>query len=131
MTRHLDVAGKSGLVYRYRPLADDMPVTLAGANYLILEGQGDAVTIARVGESDCLYRDVDEVREQAGRRRGRVSLFVRLNVSGEARRQEQADILAAQERAEAENQVERQVRPGRQRRPARPGEGKTDPPLDS
>ncbi|MDQ0463010.1 hypothetical protein QO010_000758 [Caulobacter ginsengisoli] len=127
MTRHLDVAGKSGVVYRYRPLSEDMPVTLAGANYLILEGQGENVTIARVGESDCLYRDVDEVREQAGRRRGRVSLFVRLNVSGEARRQEQADILAAQERAEAENRVERPVRPAPKRKPA--GRGKA--PLDS
>jgi hypothetical protein len=119
MTRHLDVAGKSGIVYRYRPLSDDMPVTLAGANYLVLEGQGEGATIAKVGESDCLYRDVDELRDQANRRRGRVSLFVRLNVSGEARRQEQADILAAQDRAEAETQVERPVRPAPKRRPTR------------
>ncbi len=120
MTRHLDIAGKSGVLYRYRPLSEDMPVTLAGANYLVLEGQGEAATIARVGESDCLYRDVDELRELAGRRRGRVSFFVRLNVSGEARRQEQADILAAQERAEAETPVERPVRPASRRKPERP-----------
>ena len=119
MTRHLDVAGKSGVIYRYRPLSDDMPVTLAGANYLVLEGQGEAATIAKVGESDCLYRDVEELREQAGRRRGRIAFYVRLNVSGEARRQEQADILAAQERAEAENPVERPVRPAPKRRPSR------------
>lgn len=119
MTRHLDVAGKSGVIYRYRPLSDDMPVTLAGANYLVLEGQGEAATIAKVGESDCLYRDVEELRDQAARRRGRISLYVRLNVSGEARRQEQADILAAQERAEAETQVERPVRPAPRRRPSR------------
>lgn len=119
MTRHIDVAGKSGVVYRYRPLSDDMPVTLAGANYLVVEGQGEGATIAKVGESDCLYRDVEELREQAGRRRGRISFFVRLNVSGEARRQEQADILAAQERAEAEKPVERPVRPAPKRRPSR------------
>jgi hypothetical protein len=100
MTRHLDVAGKSGALYRYRPLDDDMPVTLAGANYLVLEGLGEARKIARVGESDCLYRDVEELRDTAIRKRGQAVLFVRLNVSGETRRQEQADILAAQERAD-------------------------------
>lgn len=119
MTRHLDVAGKSGVIYRYRPLDEEMPVTLAGANYLVVEGQGEGATIAKVGESDCLYRDVEELREQATRRRGRIAFFVRLNVSGEARRQEQADILAAQDSAEAENQVERPVRPAPKRRPSR------------
>lgn len=93
MTRHLDIAGQSGNLYRYKALEDLRPVPPGGANFIYVHWNGDAPVIVYAGETDSLHRSVFETWDEAQSGFGATEIFARLNITGVVRREEHADIV--------------------------------------
>ncbi len=93
MTRHLDIAGLSGNLYRYKALEDMRPVPPGGANFIYVHWKGDAPVIVYAGETDSLHRSVFETWDEAQSGFGATEIFARLNITGVVRREEHEDIV--------------------------------------
>ncbi len=94
MTRHLDFAGQSGALYRYKALEEMRPVPPGGANFVYVKWDKDAAVIVYAGETDSLHRSVFETWEEAQTGYGATEIFARLNITGVVRRAEHDDMVA-------------------------------------
>lgn len=94
MTRHLDIAGQSGTLYRYKALEEMRPVPPGGANFVYVKWDGDAPKIVYAGETDSLHRSVFETWDEAQSGFGATEIFARLNITGVVRRTEHEDLVA-------------------------------------
>ncbi|MDO9222647.1 MAG: hypothetical protein Q7U20_02930 [Caulobacter sp.] len=97
MTRHLDLAGQSGTLYRYKTLEEMRPVPPGGANFVYVKWVGDDPKIVYAGETDSLHRSVFETWDEAQKGYGATEIFARLNITGVVRRAEHDDIVAQHE----------------------------------
>jgi len=88
---YIDLKGASGAVYRYKLAEDRDPRTTIAGNYLYLNAEGDVVF---AGEANNLH-DSTRGFSEAAEKHAAEYLYVRLNVSGAARADELADLLAA------------------------------------
>ncbi|PXA88192.1 hypothetical protein DMC25_06015 [Caulobacter sp. D4A] len=91
MKPYIDLKGASGAVYRYKLAEDRDPRTTIAGNYLYLNAEGDVVF---AGEANNLH-DSTRGFSEAAEKHAAEYLYVRLNVSGAARADELADLLAA------------------------------------
>ena len=93
--RHVEIAGKSGALYRYSVLEEDRVLPPAGANYVICKPADRGVDILFVGETDSLARIA--WREQLAYARDTygddADVLTRLNVRSAVRLAEQEDLL--------------------------------------
>lgn len=91
MKPYIDLKGASGAVYRYKLAEDRDPRTTIAGNYLYLNAEGDVVF---AGEANNLH-DSTRGFSEAAEKHAAEYLYIRLNVSGAARADELADLLAA------------------------------------
>ena len=93
--RHVEIAGKSGALYRYSALEEDRVLPPAGANYVICKPADRGVDILFVGETDSLARIA--WREQLAYARDTygddADVLTRLNVRSAVLLAEQEDLL--------------------------------------
>lgn len=94
MSRQLEFAGKSGAVYRYTEAVDGPPMWPSGGNYVFVRDGERRPQLVYAGETESLFRGYREGFDRAQAEHGATAVFVRLNVSGAVRREEQADLVA-------------------------------------
>lgn len=93
MPRELDFTGESGTLYRYHVHEDDRAPSPAGGNYLYVKMSGADAQVIYAGETESLYRGLRSDWSEA-REHGATDIFLRLNVTGDVRRAEKADLVA-------------------------------------
>ncbi|MDF2900395.1 MAG: hypothetical protein K0Q62_454 [Phenylobacterium sp.] len=95
MARQIDIAGKSGVRYRYTALEEDRTLPPAGANYVICKPGSAGVDVLFVGETDSLARTA--WREQLAKAKDvygdDADVLTRLNVRSAVRQAEQDDLI--------------------------------------
>ena len=94
LARQIEIAGKSGALYRYTALEEDRILPPAGANYVICKPADRGVDLLFVGETDSLARLA--WREQLAKARetyGEADVMTRLNVRSAVRQGEQEDLI--------------------------------------
>ncbi|HEY9236835.1 MULTISPECIES: hypothetical protein [Phenylobacterium] len=97
MTRQIEIAGKSGVLYRYTALDEERILPPAGANYVICKPAAKGVDILFVGETESLSRltwreQLAQARETYG---DDADVMTRLNVRFVVRQAEQEDLIEA------------------------------------
>jgi len=97
LARQIDIAGKSGNLYRYTALEEDRILPPAGANYVICKPADKGVDILFVGETESLARlswreQLAKARETYG---DEADVLTRLNVRSVVRQAEQEDLIEA------------------------------------
>ena len=95
MARQIEIAGKSGAIYRYTALEEDRVLPPAGANYVICKPADKGVDLLFVGETESLSRiawreQLAEARETYGED---ADVMTRLNVRSAVRQAEQEDLI--------------------------------------
>ncbi|PVM84116.1 hypothetical protein DDF62_24280 [Caulobacter radicis] len=90
MKPYIDLKGASGAVYRYKLAEDRDPRTTIAGNYLYVNAEG---VVVFAGEANNLH-DSTRGFSEAADKHGAEHLYIRLNVSGAARADELADLLA-------------------------------------
>ncbi|WP_041373441.1 hypothetical protein [Phenylobacterium zucineum] len=94
MTRQIELAGKSGAVYRYTSIEEERFLPPAGANYVIAEVTPEGPHIVYAGETDNLASqtwrsDLEKAREQYKN----AKVLTRLNVTRAVREAEREDLI--------------------------------------
>jgi hypothetical protein len=93
LSRHLDIPGQSGTVYRYAAHEDGVLPWPGGGNALFIRMTEEGPTVVHAAESENLSQSLrDEWSETFGGED--LAIYIRLNVSRAARVQELTDILA-------------------------------------
>lgn len=95
LARQIEIAGKSGAVYRYTALEEDRVLPPAGANYVICKPADCGVDLLFVGETESLSRvawreQLAQARETYG---DDADVMTRLNVRSAVRQAEQDDLI--------------------------------------
>ena len=93
MARQFDFSGKSGASYRYTLLEEGHPLWPSGGNYLYVRKGEKGPQVVYAGEAESLFRGYHDHWDRA-RAHGATDIYLRLNISGSVRREEQADIIA-------------------------------------
>lgn len=94
MTRQIDLAGASGLLYRYTPIDEDRFLPPAGANYVIAEITSDGANVVYAGETDNLASQAwRSDLEKARRKYAEATVLTRLNVTRAVREAERNDLI--------------------------------------
>jgi hypothetical protein len=99
MARQFDFAGKSGAAYRYILLEDGQPLWPSGGNYIYVRAGERGPQVVYAGEAESLFRGYLDHWDRASKAYGATDIYLRLNISGSVRREEQADIVAKHEPA--------------------------------
>ena len=94
LPRDHDFTGESGTIYRYQAHEDDRTPSPAGGNFLYVKMSGGEPEVVYAGQTESLYRGLHEGWAEARERHGASAILVRLNVTGDIRRAEQADLVA-------------------------------------
>jgi hypothetical protein len=95
MRDFIDIAGASGVSYRFSRLREGRPLSPMGGNYAYVRFTGDRFELIYVGESQNLLRSARDHWDDAADRFQVRELFTRLNISERVRQKELADIVAA------------------------------------
>lgn len=94
LTRQIDITGKSGTHYRYQTIEQERFLPPAGANYVIVELDGDAARIFYAGETENLANESWRAPLEAARENApEAQVLTRLNVTRAVRKAEQADVV--------------------------------------
>jgi len=94
LTRQIELAGKSGVRYRYTPLEEDRFLPPAGANYVIARETPEGPEIIYAGETDNLANQTWRAPlEEARRNFAEAKVLTRLNVTRAVREAERADLV--------------------------------------
>ena len=93
--RHVEIAGKSGALYRYSALEEDRVLPPAGANYVICKPADRGIDILFVGETDSLARTAwrDQLAKAKDVYGDDADVMTRLNVRSAVRVAEQDDLI--------------------------------------
>jgi hypothetical protein len=94
LPRDLDFTGESGTVYRYQVHQDDRTASPAGGNFLYVKMEDATIFVIFAGETESLYKGLREQWSVAREQHGANAILMRLNVTGDVRRAEQADLVA-------------------------------------
>jgi hypothetical protein len=94
----VDVAGASGVSYRFLRLREGHPLSPMGGNYLYVHCEGDGFEMIYAGEAGNLMREARS-RWIEAERCGAAEIFTRLNISERVRQLELADIVEANQPA--------------------------------
>jgi len=94
LTRPIELAGKSGVLYRYMPLEEERFLPPAGANYVIAEMTKDGARVVYAGETDNLANQTWRAPlEQARSTYAKARVLTRLNVTRAVREAERQDLI--------------------------------------
>jgi len=94
LARQIDIAGKSGTIYRYTELDEVRPQAPAGANYIVTAATDRGEGVVFVGETDNLSRgDWRGPLTEARARFEDVRILTRLNVRSAVRQTETSDLI--------------------------------------
>ena len=91
----IDVKGASGVFYRFTRFRNGNPLSAMGGNFIYAKQGEEGPHVIFAGEAQNLLTDSRVWWDRAVRDHAAVDLFTRLNISERTRRQEHADILAA------------------------------------
>ena len=96
MTRLIEIAGASGVRYRYTRLDEERAIPPSGANFVIAQVTEEGPSILYAGETDNLSRGSwREALKQAKALYGDANVLTRLNVTSAVRRAEREDVVQA------------------------------------
>lgn len=96
MTSPIELAGKSGALYRYTPLEEARFLPPAGANFVIAQPTPEGVQVVYAGETDNLaHQTWRPVLDAARRAYGDAQVLTRLNVTRAVREAERVDLIEA------------------------------------
>jgi hypothetical protein len=96
MTAHIDVAGGSGVLYRFNLAENARPVTAVAGLYLyVRQKPGKPPELLYIGVANSLQTDAVETWRQGVDEHGATHLFIRLDVSRATREAARADLMAA------------------------------------
>jgi hypothetical protein len=94
MNRTIELAGKSGVRYRYMHFEDDRSPPPAGANFVVAELTPDGPCVVYVGETDNLANPSwRQAVEEARKLKPAATVLTRLNVTRAVREAERADLV--------------------------------------
>ena len=94
LTRHYELAGKSGARYRYTSLEEERFLPPAGANFVIARLTKEGPSVLYAGETDNLANQSwRSALEKARASHGDATILTRLNVARAVREAERVDIV--------------------------------------
>jgi uncharacterized protein related to proFAR isomerase len=94
LTRPIELAGKSGIRYRYLPLEEERFLPPAGANFVIAELTRDGARVVFAGETDNLANQTWRTTlEKARQTYSKAKILTRLNVTRAVREAERIDLI--------------------------------------
>jgi uncharacterized protein related to proFAR isomerase len=94
LARPIELAGKSGARYRYRPLDGERFLPPAGANFVIAEVTGGGARLVYAGETDNLANQTwRSALERARQSHPKAKVLARLNVTRAIREAERMDLI--------------------------------------
>jgi uncharacterized protein related to proFAR isomerase len=94
VTRPIELAGKSGVRYRYTPLEEERFLPPAGANFVIAELTKDGARVVYAGETDNLAsQSWRPALERARETYQKAKILTRLNVTRAVREAERMDLI--------------------------------------
>lgn len=94
MNSQIDLAGASGVRYRYAPLDENRFLPPAGANYVIAEITDEGPKVVFAGETDNLASQTWRADlEKARKKYSSATLLTRLNVTRAVREAERRDLI--------------------------------------
>ncbi|HEY3798081.1 MAG TPA: hypothetical protein VGL58_06970 [Caulobacteraceae bacterium] len=96
MQDFVDVAGASGVIYRFMLLKDGRPLSPMGGNYLYARHTAGRLEVLYAAEVQNLLKDAQERWAEAVERFQAAQIYTRLNISERVRHLELADIVAGQ-----------------------------------
>ena len=95
LTRPIEIAGKSGALYRYKLIEEERYLPPAGANFVIAEMTKAGTRIVFAGETDSLASQAwRPALEKAQKTCPSAKVLTRLNVTRVVREAERADLIA-------------------------------------
>lgn len=94
LTRHYELAGKSGARYRYTSLEEERFLPPAGANFVIARLTKEGPSVLYAGETDNLASQSWRADlEKARRKYAAATVLTRLNVTRAVREAERRDLI--------------------------------------
>ena len=93
MFEFIDLAGASGVRYRFQRVPDLNAIPVIAGNFVYVRGHGEGLTLVCAGTGDSLSA-ARKLWNEAMQQGGAEGLFVRRNVSRRARKQEHEDIVS-------------------------------------
>jgi hypothetical protein len=94
MSEFIDLAGASGVVYRFQRVPDLGALPAIAGNFVYVRGQGSGMSVICAGTGETLL-DAGKHWAEAVREHQAEAIFVRKNVSRRSREQEHRDIVEA------------------------------------